>query len=321
MKIVLLEGKSVGEDMDFTSFQHLGEVTIYPKTSPEEMPERIQDADIIVANKLPMCEKTLASAEHLKLVCLTATGTNNLDMEYLKSRGIQARNVAGYSTDAVAQHTFALLLYLWEKLRFYDDFVKSGEYTRGSSFSCFPERFLELKGKTWGIIGMGAIGQKVAEIASAFGCRVICYSASGAKYHFENQGWEQVDFDTLLGKSDILSVHAPLNPNTENLLNLDAFYKMKKEAVLINVARGPIVNQEDLYTALTRNLIAAAGLDVLKEEPLKEDNPLGKIKDSRKLLITPHMAWAPAETRTRCLCEVIKNIEAFLRGEERNRVV
>ncbi|MDO4308525.1 MAG: NAD(P)-dependent oxidoreductase [Eubacteriales bacterium] len=320
MKIVILEGKSVGEDMVFAPFYNLGEVTIYPKTGPEEMPERIKDADIIVANKLPMCEQTLSGAEHLKLVCLTATGTNNLDGEYLKLRGIQARNVAGYSTDAVAQHTFALLFYLWEKLRFYDDFVKSGEYGSGNSFSCFPERFLELKGKTWGIIGMGAIGQRVAEIASVFGCRIICYSASGSKYDFQEKGWGQVDFDTLLKESDILSIHAPLNCYTENLMNLDAFRRMKKEAVLINVARGPIVNQEDLYTALTENLIAAAGLDVLKVEPLTEDNPLGRIKDSRKLLITPHMGWAPVETRTRCLEEVVKNIEAFLRGEDRNRV-
>lgn len=320
MKIVILEGKSVGEDMVFTPFDSLGEVTIYPKTSPEEMPERIKDADIIVANKLPMNEQTLGQAEHLKLVCLTATGTNNLDVPYLKSRSIQARNVAGYSTDAVAQHTFALLFYLWEKLRFYDDFVKSGDYTRGNSFSCFPERFFELQGKTWGIIGMGAIGQRVAEIASVFGCRILCYSASGTSYDFEDKGYKQVDFDTLLKESDVLSIHAPLNPHTENLMNLDAFRRMKKEAVLINVARGPIVNQEDLYTALTENMIAAAGLDVLKVEPLAEDNPLGKIKDSRKLLITPHMAWAPVETRTRCLGEVVKNIEAFLNGEDRNRV-
>lgn len=310
----------MGEDMVFTPFHNFGEVTIYPKTSPEEMPERVRDADIIVANKLPMCEETLSGAEHLKLVCLTATGTNNLDGEYLSSRGIQARNVAGYSTDAVAQHTFALLFYVWEKLRFYDDFVKSGEYTNGNSFSCFPERFYELKGKTWGIIGMGAIGQRVAEIAAVFGCRILCYSASGKSYHFREKGWEQVDFDTLLRESDVLSIHAPLNQHTENLMNLDAFHKMKKEAVLINVARGPIVNQEDLYTALTENLIAAAGLDVLKAEPLTEDNPLGRIKDSRRLIITPHMAWAPVETRTRCLDEVVRNIEAFLRGEDRNRV-
>lgn len=320
MKIVFLEGKSVGEDMVFTPFHDLGEVTVFPKTTAEEMPERIKDADIIVANKLPMNEQTLSGAEQLKLVCLTATGTNNLDTEYLKSRCIQARNVAGYSTDAVAQHTFALLFYLWEKLRFYDDFVKSGEYSSGSSFSCFPERFFELRGKTWGIIGMGAIGQRVAEIASVFGCHIICYSASGTKYDFTDKGYEQADFDTLLAQSDILSIHAPLNKYTENLMNLDAFRKMKKEAVLINVARGPIVNQEDLYTALTENMIAAAGLDVLKAEPMAADNPLGKIKDSRKLLITPHMAWAPVETRTRCLDEVVKNIEAFMKGEDRNRV-
>ena len=320
MRIVILEAKSVGEDMVFAPFYEFGEVTIYQETKPEEMPERIRDAQIIVANKLPMNAQTLAGAGELKLVCLTATGTNNLDGEYLKQHGIQARNVAGYSTDAVAQHTFAMLLYLWEKLRFYDDFVKSGEYGRGNSFSCFPESFRELAGKTWGIIGMGAIGQRVAQIASVFGCRVICYSASGAVYDFSEKGYEQVDFDTLLRESDILSIHAPLNSYTEKLMDLDAFRRMKKSAVLINVARGPIVVQEDLYTALTEDMIAAAGLDVLKTEPMAADNPLGKIKDSRKLLITPHMAWAPVETRTRCLDEVVKNIAAFLEGKDRNRV-
>lgn len=317
MKIAILEGKSVGEDMVFTPFHELGEVTIYPKTAPEEMHVRIKDADIIVANKLPMCEETLKDADNLKLICLTATGINNLDLDYLKSRGIQARNVAGYSTDAVAQHTFALLFYIWEKLHFYDEYVKSGEYMKGRDFSRFPERFFELQGKTWGIIGMGAIGRRVAEIAAVFGCRVICYSASGGKYDCK---YEQVDFDTLLAESDILSIHAPLNAHTENLMNLDAFRKMKKDAVLVNVARGPIVNQEDLYTALTEDMIGGAALDVLKVEPMTEDNPLGKIKDSRKLIITPHMAWAPVETRKRCLDEVVKNIEAFLKGEDRNRV-
>lgn len=334
MKIVLLEGKSVGEDMVFTPFHSLGEVTVYPATSAAEMPERIKDADIIVANKLPMCEETLKDAKNLKLICLTATGINNLDGKYLKERGIRACNVAGYSTDAVAQHTFAMLFYIWEKLRFYDDFVKSGEYGKSYGFSYFKESFYELTGKTWGIIGMGAIGQKVARIAQAFGCRVICYSASGRKYDFAGKpaeggctsgscglsACEQVDFETLLAKSDILSIHAPLNRYTENLMNLEAFKKMKESAVLINVARGPIVNQEDLYTALTENLIGGAALDVLSEEPITEDNPLGKFMDSRRLLITPHMAWAPVETRTRCLDEVVENIRAFLRGEDRNRV-
>lgn len=317
MKIVILEGNSAGEDIVYTQFEALGEVVVYPATTEEEMPERIKDADIIIANKLPMCERTLKDAKNLKLICLTATGYNNLDGEYLQSRGIGGCNVPGYSTDAVAQHTIALLLYVWEKLRFYDDFVKSGKYAESGKFSCFPERFFELSGKTWGIIGMGAIGRKVAQIAEAFGCRLICYSASGNRYDTK---YEQVDFDTLLGQSDIISIHAPLTEHTENLMNLDAFRKMKKEAVLVNVARGPIVDQEALYTALTEEMIAGAALDVLKVEPLTEDNPLRKIQDSRKLLITPHMAWAPVETRNRCLNIVAENIQAFLNGEKKNRV-
>lgn len=320
MKIVILEAKSLGEDMVFTPFHKLGDVTVYPATETEEMPERIKDADIIVANKLPMCEKTLKDAKNIKLVCLSATGINNLDGEYLKQRGIHACNVAGYSTDAVAQHTFAILFYVWEKLRFYDDYVKSGAYTENPSFSCLSERFLELNGKTWGIVGMGAIGRKVASIAEAFGCRVICYSASGSTYDLAGTERRQVDFDTLLRESDILSIHAPLNEHTKDLMDLDAFRKMKKTAVLVNVARGPIVNQEALYQALTEEMIAGAALDVLTEEPMRKDNPLLKIQDSRKLLITPHIGWGPVETRTRCIAEVAKNIEAFLRGEDRNRV-
>lgn len=319
MKIVFLEAKNLGEDMVFTPFLRLGDVKIYPSTELEEIPERVEDADIIVANKLPMCEATLKGAKNLKLICLTATGINNLDGEYLKKRGIRACNVAGYSTDAVAQHTFALLFYVWEKLSFYDEYVKSGAYTKSKGFSYFAQSFYELSGKTWGIIGMGAIGQKVADIAEVFGCKVICYSASGGKYQLpENR--RQVDFDILLKESDVLSIHAPLNEKTENLMNLEAFRKMKKTAVLINVARGAIVNQEDLYTALTEDIIAGAGIDVLKDEPMAENNPLIKIQDSKKLLITPHMAWAPVETRFRCRDEVVRNIEAFLAGEDRNRV-
>lgn len=317
MKIVILEGNSVGEDMDFTPFFELGEVEIYPATTAQEMPQRIKDAEIIMANKLPMNETTLKDAKKLKLVCLTATGYNNLDIDYLKMRGIHACNVPGYSTEAVAQHTFALLFYIWEKLSFYDEFVKSGAYETCGAFSCFPEKFYELNGKTWGIVGLGAIGRTVAKIAEAFGCRMLCYSASGKKYETV---YEQVDFETLLKESDILSIHAPLNEYTENLINLEAFRKMKETAVLVNVARGPIVDQEALYTALTENMIAGAALDVLKVEPMALDNPLRKIQDSRKLLITPHMAWAPVETRARCVNEVFENMKAFLRGEDRNQV-
>ena len=317
MKIVILEADSLGEDMVFTPFDKFGEVVIYPASTAEEVPERVVDADVIVANKVPICEKTLGGCKNLKLVCLTATGINNLDGDYLKSHGIPAYNVAGYSTNGVAQHTFALLFYVLEKLDYYDNYVKSGAYANGACFSHFGQSFCELDGKTWGIIGLGAIGRRVAEIAQAFGCHVICYSASGSKY---DSPYEQVGFDEILEKSDFLSIHAPLNKYTENLMTLDAFKKMKKSAILINVARGPIVNEQDLYTALTEGEIAGAALDVLAKEPMDPANPLLKIQDSNKLIITPHIAWAAKETRFRVVDEVVKNIERFQRGETKNRV-
>lgn len=318
MKIVILEAESLGEDMAFTPFEKFGEVVIYPKTTVAEAAQRVADADVIIANKLSICEETMKDAKNLKLVCVTATGINNLDRVYLKKRGIAAYNVAGYSTDGVAQHTFALLFYVLEKLNYYDNYVKSGEYARGTCFSHFGQSFCELQGKTWGIIGLGAIGRRVAEIASVFGCKVICYSASGSKYE---SPYEQVGFEELLECSDFLSVHAPLNAHTENLMTLDAFRKMKKSAIFINVARGAIVNEEDLYTALTEGEIAGAALDVLTQEPMKPDHPLLKIQDSNKLIITPHIAWAAKETRFRVVEEVVKNIERFLEGGTKNRVI
>lgn len=317
MKIVILEAESLGEDMVFTPFHKFGEVVIYPRSTAAEVPQRTQDADVIIANKVPICEETIRDAKNLKLVCVTATGINNLDGDYLKERGIAAYNVAGYSTDGVAQHTFALLFYVLEKLNYYDYYVKSGEYARGSCFSHFSQSFCELAGKTWGIIGLGAIGRRVAEIASAFGCKVICYSASGRKYE---SPYEQVEFEELLERSDFLSVHAPLNIHTENLMTLEAFRKMKKSAIFINVARGAIVNEQDLYTALTEGEIAGAALDVLVQEPMNPENPLLKIQDSNRLIITPHIAWAAKETRFRVVEEVVKNIERFMNGETKNRV-
>lgn len=317
MKIVILEAESLGEDMVFTPFHKFGEVVIYPRSTAAEVPQRTRDADVIIANKVPICEETIRDAKNLKLVCVTATGINNLDGDYLKERGIAAYNVAGYSTDGVAQHTFALLFYVLEKLNYYDYYVKSGEYARGSCFSHFSQSFCELAGKTWGIIGLGAIGRRVAEIASVFGCKVICYSASGHKYE---SPYEQVEFGELLERSDFLSVHAPLNIHTENLMTLEAFRKMKKSAIFINVARGAIVNEQDLYTALTEGEIAGAALDVLVQEPMNPENPLLKIQDSNRLIITPHIAWAAKETRFRVVDEVVKNIERFMNGETKNRV-
>lgn len=317
MKISILERDSLGLDVDLSEIEKLGEVTVYAATSLDNAPVHIGDADIVIANKLPLNEQTLKQANHLKLIAQTATGTNNVDFAYTNARGIAVANVPSYSTDSVAQHTFALLLYLVEKLRFFDDYVKSGTYSKSNCFSCLEMIYPELAGKTWGIIGMGAIGQKVAKIAEAFGCQVICYSASGKTYELP---YEQVDFDTLLARSDILSVHAPLNEYTKGLMDYAAFSKMKKSAYFINVGRGAIVVEKDLARALEEEKIMAAGLDVLCTEPIEENNPLLKIKDSSRLFITPHTAWATSEARQRCVDVVTENIKAFLRGEEQNIV-
>lgn len=226
-------------------------------------------------------------------------------------------NVVNYSTDAVAQHTFALCFYVLEKLRHYDEYVKSGAYAAQDRFSNFDLPFTELAGKTWGIAGMGNIGKKTAAIAQAFGCRVIFYSASGTSTCTE---YERVDFDTLLKEADFLSLHCPLSDRTRNLIDIEALKKMKESAILINVARGPVVNDGDLYEALTKGYIAGAGLDVTGTEPMKDSNPLSRIKDSNKLIITPHLAWASTEARGRCVSETCRNIEAFLKGEDRNIV-
>ncbi|MEE1015913.1 MAG: D-2-hydroxyacid dehydrogenase [Lachnospiraceae bacterium] len=317
MKISILERDSLGIDVDMSEIDKLGEVTVYPATTVENAVEHIGDADILIVNKLPLNENTLKEAKNLKFVAQTATGTNNVDFNYTNSRGIKVANVPSYSTDSVAQHTFALLLYLVEKMRFFDDYVKNGTYSRSNCFSCLEMIYPEIAGKTWGIIGMGAIGQKVAQIATVFGCKVICYSASGRTY---DMPYEQVDFDTLLSSSDIVSVHAPLNEHTKDLMNYEAFVKMKESAYFINVGRGPIVVEEDLARALEEGQIRAAGLDVLRIEPMNADNPLLKIQDSQKLIITPHVAWATSEARQRCVDVVAENIKAFLRGEEQNIV-
>ena len=317
MKISILERDSLGIDVDMSEIDKLGEVTVYPATAVENAVEHIGDADIIIANKLPLNAETLKGAVNLKFVAQTATGTNNVDFAYTNSKGIKVANVPSYSTDSVAQHTFALLLYLVEKMRFFDDYVKNGTYSNSNCFSCLDMIYPEIAGKTWGIIGMGAIGQKVAQIATVFGCKVICYSASGRTY---DMPYEQVDFDTLLAKSDILSVHAPLNEYTKGLMNYNAFCKMKTSAYFINVGRGPIVVEEDLARALEEDQIRAAGLDVLCVEPMPIDNPLLKFKDSSKIIITPHVAWATSEARQRCVDVVTENIKAFLRGEEKNVV-
>lgn len=308
MKIVFLDVKTIGEDIDLSGYEKLGEVVKYGFSTPEEARERTRDADVVIINKIVINEVSIGEAEHLKLVCVTATGTNNLDKEYLAKRGIAWRNVAGYSTETVAQHTFALLFYLLEKLSYYDNYVKSERYVGDVTFTHFDKVFHELSGKTWGIIGLGAIGRRVADIAGMFGCHVVYYSTSGKH---DAPGYERVDFDTLLAESDIISVHAPLDENTKGLMDAAAFAKMKRTAIFLNLGRGPIVVERDLADALLNHTIAGAGLDVLAVEPMSQDNPLRQIKDSERLIITPHIAWASVEARTRLMKIIEGQIREF----------
>ncbi len=308
MRIVFLDAKSIGEDIDLSGYEELGEVVKYDFSTPQEASERVMDADVIVLNKVPVNQETIGKAKNLKLVCVTATGTNNLDKEYLDSRGIAWRNVAGYSTQSVAQHTFAMLFYLLEHLPYYDAYVKQEKYVQDRMFTHFERKFSEISGMTWGIIGMGAIGRRVAELARLFGCEVVYYSTSGKN---NQPGYRRVSFEDLLEQADIVSVHAPLTAETENLMDQAAFLRMKKSAIFLNLGRGPIVSEQALTEALETGEIRAAGLDVLCEEPMSRENPLRRIKDSDRLLITPHIAWASYEARIRLMEIILGQIKDF----------
>lgn len=315
-KIVVLDSKTLG-NVNFDKLKEFGEVVLYEKTKAEEVEERVKDASIILTNKVVLNKDNLKNAEKLEIICETATGFNNIDTEYAKSKNIAVTNVAGYSTPTVAQHTFATLLHLYDKIGYYDEFVKSGEYSKSGMFTNLDKPFNDIEGKKWGIVGLGNIGKKVAKIAETFGSKVVYYSTSGKN---NNSNYKRVELDELLSESDIISIHSPLNSNTQGLFNYDNLKKMKKSAVLINMGRGPIVVEKDLAKAIDENIIAGAGLDVFSVEPMPEDSPLLKIKNKEKIVMTPHIAWASIEARERLFNDLIENIKAFYRGEKRNRV-
>lgn len=319
MKICVLDVLTVGRDMDLMPLSECGELTLYDLTSPDQVAERIKDVDIIITNKVVLNKENLKEAASVKMICLLATGYNNIDIEYAKERGIAVANVAGYSTESVAQHTFAMILYMLEQLKEYDAYVKSRAYAASETFTYIAWPYYELNGKTIGIIGLGDIGKAVARIASAFGMKVIYYSTSGQ--NISGSGYLRVELQELLESSDIVSIHAPYNERTHYLIGYNEIKQMKKTAYLLNLGRGKIVNEADLAQALNEDLIAGAGLDVLEEEPITRENPLFKVANQNKLLITPHIAWASIEARTLLLQEVIKNIGAFKQGEKRNRIV
>ncbi len=317
MKIVLLDAGTIGSDIDFSSIESLGECIKYHNTLPDEVSERIKDADVVIINKVLLDESVLKYAENLKLICVFAIGYNNIDIEYCRKRGIKVRNVPGYCVESVCQHTFAILFALLEKLRYYDDFVKNGEYAKSGLANHLGKPFFEISGKKWGIIGMGAIGREVADCASAFGAKVCYSSISGVK---REEKYENVPLDTLLRESDIISVHAPLNEKTMKLIGTEELKKMKKTAYIVNVGRGAVIDEAALADAINNGEIEGAALDVYTQEPPTADSPILSIKDSERIVYTPHIAWASVEARQRCVDMTAENVKAFMENKSLNDV-
>ena len=312
MKIVLLDAGTMGGDIDFSSLEKLGECVKYHNTLASEVPERISDADVVIINKVLLNEAVLKDAKNLKLICVFAIGYNNIDIEYCRKRNIRVRNVPGYCVKSVCQHTFALLFALLEKLRYYDDFVKNGDYSKSGLANHLGKPFFEINGKKWGIVGMGAIGRAVADCASAFGAEVSYSSISGA---VRKEKYENVPFEQLISQSDIISVHAPLNEKTKHIIGEAEFKKMKKTAYIVNVGRGAVIDENALVQAINSGEIAGAALDVYSDEPPLDGAVVLSVKDKEKIVYTPHIAWASVEARQRCVDMTAENVSAFINGE------
>lgn len=314
MRIVVLDAATLGADTDLTPLMALGTVTVWDNTAPEEIPRRIEGAEVIVANKVRLMEPVLRDAKNLKLICLCATGYDCVDTAYCAAHGIGVCNVPGYSTQSVAQLTVALVLELTNHLSVYRDYVHSGAYSRSGVANALTPVWHELYGKTWGIIGGGNIGRQVARIAEAFGCKVIvCRRKPDAEY-------ETTDVDTLCREADIISIHVPLTAETRGMIGTKQIEAMKESAIVVNVARGAVTDEAALAEAVKSGRIAGLGVDVFSQEPFGPEHPFNGILELPNVCLTPHTAWGALETRNRCVAMVAENISAFCQGERKNRV-
>ncbi|WP_294964160.1 D-2-hydroxyacid dehydrogenase [Sulfurimonas sp.] len=306
MKIVLLDALTFG-DTDLSIFDSLGEVVVYKTTSANQVEERIKDVNVIVTNKVVISDELMANTPSLKLICIAATGMNNVDLEAANKRNIEVKNVAGYSTDSVIQHTFSMLFYLIANSKYYDEYVESGAYSKSPVFTDLSKSFFEIKGKKWGIIGLGSIGRGVANIASSFGAEVLYYSTSGVS---REEDFQSVTIDELLKSGDIISIHAPLNDKTNNLLDYEQLLTCRDGAIVLNLGRGGIINEEAVAKIIDEKNISF-GLDVLTREPMLENHPLSCVKNKENLYITPHIAWASVEARDTLIASVAQNIKSI----------
>lgn len=317
MKIIVLDGCTLNPgDLSWDGLKQLGEVVVYDRTPTDKIVERCKGADVLLTNKVSIGEKEINSLPDLKYIGVTATGYNIIAIEAAKKRGITVCNVPGYSTPSVVQLTFALLLELCLHVQHHSDVVKDGKWSRSLDFSFWDYPLIELSGKTIGIIGFGTIGQQVADVATAFGMNVIGASRTHSDQS-QRKNFKWAEIPELLKESDVVSIHSPLTPQTEGLINKESLQTMKASAFLLNTARGPIIVEEDLASALNEGVIAGAGIDVLSVEPPAKDNPLFNAKNC---IITPHIAWATIESRTRLLQIAIDNLSAFKNGNAVNVV-
>lgn len=316
MKLCFLDGDSLGSGLDLTLFDKHGSFTNYPMTNPEEVAERIKDCEIVLTNKVVLTNEILATSQ-VKLIAISATGANVVDLAYCSTHNIAVCNVAGYSTRSVAQHTITLVLNLLQNLTYYDRYTKSKEYLDNPWATHLKYPYYEVADKNWGIIGLGNIGREVAKIAQAFGANVTYYSTSGEN---NNPDFERQSLEDLLKSSDIISLHAPLSENTHHLLSYEQLCLLKPGALVCNVSRGALVDEEAMARALNENRLRGFATDVYSVEPPAPDFPLFSVNQPEKLLMTPHMAFCSTEARTTLLSEMDENIQCFLQGESRNRL-
>lgn len=309
MKIVILDADTVGESAALGQIAQLGEFVKYPRTAAEDTVQRIKDAEIVITNKVIIGQKEMDAAPLLKLICVTATGTNNIDLEYAAKKGITVKNVADYSTESVTQVTFMHIFRLLTHGHYWDGFVKDGAWTRSGLFTDISHTWPQLAGHTLGIIGMGKIGGRVAQVASAFGMKVVYFSTSGTGHCTD---YPSLPLDELLAVSDIVSIHAPLNGRTRNLIGAEQLEMMKPTAILVNVGRGGIVNEEDLAQALDTGIIAGAGLDVFMSEPIPACHPFLQMAHPERLSLSPHIAWTSNEARDTLMRRVYQNIRDYI---------
>jgi glycerate dehydrogenase len=305
MHIAILDALTFGE-IDLSSFDALGEVSLYQTTSAEQTQERVTNSNVIVTNKVLITKEHMLASKELKLICIAATGMNNVDLVAAKELGIEVKNVAGYSTDSVIQHTFSMLFYLIGHSRYYDEYVKDGSYSKSPIFTNISQPFFEVKGKKWGIIGLGSIGHGVASVASAFGAEVLYHSTSGSS---REEPYKSVTLEALLSECDIISIHAPLNEQTSNLLDYKELSLCKDGAIILNQGRGGIINEEAVARIIDEREISFA-LDVLAKEPMIQNHPLLSVKNPQRLYITPHIAWASKEAREKLISLVVQNIKS-----------